>query len=45
MAYQRLDKGKDPLVPLAETVDWRVFKEPLRAFRESLRAANLSAPC
>ncbi|WP_040344847.1 hypothetical protein [Aminomonas paucivorans] len=43
MAYQQLDKGKDPLVTLAETVDWRIFEEPLRAFRESLRVTNSPA--
>ena len=43
MAYQRLDKGKDPLVTLAETVDWRIFEEPLRAFRESLRTTGSPA--
>ena len=43
MAYQRLDKGKDPLVTLAETVDWRIFEEPLRAFRESLRTTDSPA--
>ena len=43
MAYQRLDKGKDPLVTLAETVDWHIFEEPLRVFRESLRTTDSPA--
>ena len=40
IAYQRLDKGKDPLMTLAKTVDWRIFEVPLRAFRENLRTTD-----
>ena len=45
MTTQRLDKGKgkDPLVTLGETADWRIFEEPLRSFRESLRTTDSPA--
>lgn len=35
----KIDKNGDPLVALAEAVNWELFRQPVEAMRESLREA------
>lgn len=37
MRMDKIDKNGDPLVSLAEAVDWERFRQPVEAMRESLR--------
>jgi hypothetical protein len=33
----KIDKNGDPLVALAEVLDWELFRNPIETMRESLR--------
>ena len=37
IAYDSLEKENDPLVRIEKAVDWSIFEQPLKDFREGLR--------
>jgi IS5 family transposase len=40
IAYDRLDKMKDPLTVLDDTVDWSIFRKSLKEFRSRNKGSN-----